>query len=242
MIGNSIITLDSVDSTNNYIAKAIQAGTYDWGTAILAHFQTHGRGQREAIWQSASGQNLTFSFGLELESFDPRSFFTLSRAVSLAIYQYLFDELGEGVRIKWPNDILVNRKKIAGILIENRVAKTPFAICGIGMNVNQTNFEAMAKVTSLNLETGRAFMVEEVLQDLLSYLNQEWEILSHGDFRTQQGLYEERLYGMNQKVNFVIDGEQQIGHIIGTSPDGQLLVEVNGQKRNFQPIEIILEY
>ena len=143
MIGNSIISLDSVDSTNNYIAKAIQAGTYDWGTAILAHFQTHGRGQREAIWQSASSQNLTFSFGLELEAFDPRSFFTLSRAVSLALYQYLFDTLGDAVKIKWPNDMLFNQKKIAGILIENRVAKTPFAICGIGLNVNQTNFEAI---------------------------------------------------------------------------------------------------
>ncbi|MCH2214437.1 MAG: biotin--[acetyl-CoA-carboxylase] ligase [Flavobacteriales bacterium] len=242
MIGDSIIILNSVDSTSNYIAKAISAGRYNWGTAILAHFQTNGRGQREAIWQSAPGRNLTFSFALRLEGFDPRSFFTLSRGVSLALYQCLFDELGEGVKIKWPNDLLYNRKKIAGILIESRIAKTPYAICGIGFNVNQTNFGSMTKATSLKIETTQTFSIEVVLQKLLRFLNEEWKILNQGDFRTQKIRYDERLFGINQSISFKIQGRSYEGLIKGTSQEGQLIVEIEGRHHSFQPKEIKLDY
>jgi len=238
MIGKSIIILDSVDSTNNYVAKAIRQGTYVWGTAILAHFQTNGRGQREAIWQSASGQNLTFSFGLELKEFDPRSFFTLSRAISLALYQYLYDELGEGIKIKWPNDMLFNHKKIAGVLIENRLAKTPIAICGIGLNVNQTSFENLAKATSLKSETNRNYSIENVLDELLKHLNNEWRILNLEDFRTQQNRYDDRLFGIHEDLSFNINGELITGKVQGTTSDGKIQIDLKGSQRSFLPKEI----
>ena len=157
MIGKSITELDSVDSTNNYIAKALDSGEYRWGTAILAHFQTNGRGQRAATWQSDNRQNLTFSFALPLKGFDSRAYFSISRAISLAILHTIRPYFNHEALIKWPNDILVDQKKIAGILIENKLTKNPAAICGIGLNINQTVFADLAQVTSLKLLTGASF-------------------------------------------------------------------------------------
>ncbi|MGB6035371.1 MAG: biotin--[acetyl-CoA-carboxylase] ligase, partial [Cryomorphaceae bacterium] len=198
MIGKSITELDSVDSTNNYIAKAIEAGNYRWGTAILAHFQTNGRGQRAASWQSDKGQNLTFSFALPLTAFDSRAYFSVSRAISLGIVETLKPLAGIKVQIKWPNDILADQKKIAGILIENKLGDQPAAICGIGLNVNQTEFSKLSRATSLKLLSEKDFDKRKLLIELLSNLNREWEALASGDFRDQKSRYEAELFGMSQ--------------------------------------------
>ncbi|MCZ4407373.1 biotin--[acetyl-CoA-carboxylase] ligase [Cryomorphaceae bacterium 1068] len=242
MIGKSIIELDSVDSTSNYIAKAIDAGEYAYGTAILAHFQTNGRGQRTATWQSDKDQNLTFSFALPLSGFDTRAFFSVSRAISLSIVSTLKDYFKGGVRIKWPNDILVNQKKIAGILIENKLGMSPSAICGIGLNINQTEFSKMPHVTSLKLLTGNEVDKYHVLEKLLGNLNMEWELLSNGDFRNQKSRYEAELFGLNQLIYFEENATKMKGRIVGTTEDGRLLVKTNGVEKAYLPKSIKLLY
>ncbi len=242
MIGKSIIELDSVDSTSNYIAKAIDAENYRWGTAILAHFQTNGRGQRAATWQSDNGKNLTFSFALPLSGFDSRAFFSISRAISLSIVKTLRAHCSGDVRIKWPNDILVDQKKIAGILIENRLSENPAAICGIGLNINQIEFQKMPHVTSLKLLTGEEFDKHRLLQELLINLNMEWEILSKGDFRNQKSRYESELFALNQTMDFQENDTKKNGRIIGTTEDGRLLVKTEGAEKAYLPKSIKLLY
>jgi len=242
MIGKSITELDSVDSTNNYIAKAIEAGNYHWGTAILAHFQTNGRGQRAATWQSDNGQNLTFSFAVPLNGFDSRAYFSVSRAISLAIVEAIKFHSGDNVSIKWPNDILVGHKKIAGILIENKLRKKPAAICGIGLNINQVDFPDLPHVSSLKIITGKEIDKKRVLNQLLESLNTEWGILSTGDFRNQKARYEAKLFGLNQTIQFAENNVIQKGQITGTTEDGRLLVKTEGIEKAFLPKSIKLLY
>jgi BirA family biotin operon repressor/biotin-[acetyl-CoA-carboxylase] ligase len=242
MIGKSIIELDSVDSTSNYIAKAIDAEEYDFGTAILAHFQTDGRGQRAATWQSDKNQNLTFSFALPLSGFDTRAFFSVSRAIGLSIVSTLKVYCKGDVNIKWPNDILVNQKKIAGILIENKLGASPAAICGIGLNINQMEFPKMPHVTSLKLLGGKEIDKYRVLQDLLINLNLEWELLSKGDFRNQKSRYEAELFGLNQSVQFEENNSGKNGRIVGTTEDGRLLLQTDGEEKAYLPKSIKLYY
>lgn len=242
MIGKSIIELDSVDSTSNYIAKGLDEGDYEWGTAILAHFQTNGRGQRAAHWQSDNGQNLTFSFALPLKGIDSRAFFSVSRAICLSLVKTISSIVEGDIRIKWPNDILVDRQKIAGILIENRLGKNPAAICGIGLNINQSDFRDLPHATSLKKVSGKKFEVRLVLLELLEHLNLEWEILSSGDFRTQQGRYEAHLFAINQMVEYQENDQVKKGLIIGTTQDGRLSIQTETKKEAFLPKSIKLFY
>jgi len=242
MIGKSITELDSVDSTSNYIAKSIEAGNYSWGTAILAHFQTDGRGQRAATWQSDSGLNLTFSFALPLNGFDSRAYFSVSRAISLGIVKTLKASVDNVIQIKWPNDILADRKKIAGILIENKLGENPAAICGIGMNVNQKEFDDLPHVTSLIRLSGKNFDKMHVLKELLFNLNQEWELLVSGDFRDQKSRYEAELFGNSQTIRFRENGLIEEGEIAGTTEDGRLLIRRNDVGKAYLPKSIKLLY
>ena len=242
MIGKSITELDSVDSTNNYIAKAIEAGNYLWGTAILAHFQTNGRGQRAATWQSDASLNLTFSFALPLIDFDSQAYFSISRAISLGIVKTLKPQTSAKVQIKWPNDILAEGKKIAGILIENKVGDEPAAICGVGLNVNQVEFPNLSRATSLKLLSRKEYDRRAFLNELLSNLNREWEALDSGDFRDQKSRYETELFGMSQSIPFEKAGRQGKGVIMGTTDDGRLLFKSDEEIKAYLPKTIKLLY
>lgn len=242
MIGHSIIELDSVDSTSNYIAKALETGNYRWGTAIMAHFQTNGRGQRATSWQSEGGKNLTFSFALPLNDFDSRAYFSISRAISLGISRTIRCLVEADVRIKWPNDILANQKKIAGVLIETKSGENQAAVCGIGLNVNQTAFPNLPHVGSLKLLSGKAFDVRKVLDQLLENLNSEWEMLHQGDFRNQQSRYESELYGLNKSHSFEENGSIFQGEITGTTADGRLRILSKGVEIACQPKSIKILY
>ncbi len=168
-VGKNLITLKQVDSTNNY-AKLLTANSRPVpdGTVILADTQTGGRGQAGTSWVSEPGLNLTFSVLLECGFLPPVRQFHLSMAVSLGIVEALGrlmhrmapagGEDGNPTRlpalaIKWPNDILLDRKKMGGILIENLLAgsRMKSSIVGIGLNINQEDFPGLPGATSLKL-------------------------------------------------------------------------------------------
>lgn len=238
MIGNRILKFDRLDSTNNYVAKALKGSEYEQGTVILAHFQTEGRGQRGSEWQSDLGQNLTFSFALPLKGFDPRAYYLISMAIALGLNEGVAKCVGEKPKIKWPNDILISTGKVAGMLIETA---STHAVCGIGLNVNQKSFN-LESATSLRLETGSVFDRMDVLKTVLDELNQEWEILNSGDFRTMHERFENNLFGMNQSLNLTSNGERLRGIIRGVGLDGRLIVDVNGKEERFLPKEVTIEY
>lgn len=243
MIGDKILQFKRLLSTNNYVAKELEDGQYDFGTVILAHFQSKGKGQRDSDWQSASGENLTFSFAVSLEGFDTRTYFLLSMALSLGLTAMLREIItSRKVYIKWPNDILLGSKKVAGILIETGKGAERHAICGIGLNVNQVQFENLPDATSMALESGGKFDRLKVLNRFLFFFNKEWRELNSGDFRTLHDRYCNELFGLGQKVFLEDDGLKNEAIIEDVSVDGRLVLNVNGKRRKILPKTVRLKY
>lgn len=156
------LVLEEVDSTNSYVS--VHSAELDDMTMVIADRQTAGRGQRGNSWESEAGRNLTFTLLWRPESFAPRDQFAISEAVALAMIDFLGD-LGIDARIKWPNDIYVGDRKIAGILIEHSI--TPTSIehtrIGVGLNVNQTEFVSDApNPVSIKMIDGREREISRV--------------------------------------------------------------------------------
>ena len=137
-IGRKIVRLESVDSTNNYTANLIKSGELVHGSVIMAVEQTNGRGQMGAEWLVKPGENLTFSIFLDNVNLSVDNQFFLTRLVSVSLIDFLAN-FNIPAMIKWPNDLFVNDKKIAGVLIENNVSGSFIqkSIIGIGLNVNE---------------------------------------------------------------------------------------------------------
>lgn len=151
--------IDSVDSTNNEVKRRMER--LSDLSVISATEQTSGRGQRGNIWLSEPGKNLTFSIAVKyggrlFDNANPVNQFVINGIVSLSVVE-LLETYGIDARIKLPNDIYVNGKKICGILIEHSVLGSSLihSIIGVGLNVNQMNFdESLANPTSILLEIG----------------------------------------------------------------------------------------
>lgn len=155
MIDVRVNWFDEIDSTNSQAHRCRHEAS-DF-TVWAAEFQTAGRGQRGNTWESAVGENLTFSILFKPSNFLATRQFELSQVVALGVVDYLSTH-GIEAKIKWPNDIYIGDKKICGILIENIVSGATLSVCiaGIGLNLNQTIFRSDApNPTSLLTELGR---------------------------------------------------------------------------------------
>lgn len=240
-IGNHIIRLISVDSTNNYANHQIRANELSEGTVVLAYEQTAGRGQMKNFWESESGMNLTFSIVLFPEFLEIRKQFMLSKAVTLGIHRALNDKIGD-LRIKWPNDIYAGDRKLGGILIENSIMQglIKTAVVGIGLNVNQTVFRSNApNPVSLKILTNQHFDCDTVLDDVLSGIDEYYSLLKSGKTSQIDREFIAVLYGLNQKRSFASDGETFEGTIVGVNEIGQLQIEkANGQIVGFHFKEV----
>lgn len=163
-----IIKLDVVDSTNTYLKRLSKQNFCQDEMVVWAMKQTAGRGQQGASWHSEFYKNLTFSVYKKIENFLSKDYFNLNIVVSLAVYEVLSEMKIENLSLKWPNDILVQQKKICGILIENVLTNQYITetIIGIGLNVNQENFPNLPQVTSLKNITGTDFDLENILKKI----------------------------------------------------------------------------
>ena len=236
-IGHKIVYLDSVDSTNNYVANLVKSSKIDHGTAIMADVQTAGKGQRDAIWQAEVGENILLSVFLKPDKLSVSQQVLLTFFAANSIREVL-RKIGISATIKWPNDIYVGNKKIAGILIENSISNSYIAhsILGIGLNVNQLNFEGV-NATSIQLETNEYFQRNELLFMLLFQLNKNWELITQQSPKLKAE-YLENMFRIHQLSGFKI-GEIEIeGTIIGVDENGLLIVEVKGEKKTFNLKEI----
>ena len=240
-IGKNIIELDIVDSTNNYASALVAKNAALEGTVVIAHFQGKGKGQRGNVWASEPGKNLTFSLVLKPKKVAPSEAFVISKLVSLAICKYLETVVAEDVFIKWPNDIYVGQKKICGILIENQFKGKNFecAIIGIGLNVNQSNFENLPRVTSLLLELKKELELRSVLEGLLKsieicYLRFQREGVS--------AIHEEYLINLlfiDEMRRYKTSQGEIRGKIANVLSNGQVEIETeDGQLLNFDIKEL----
>jgi BirA family biotin operon repressor/biotin-[acetyl-CoA-carboxylase] ligase len=239
-LGKQIIKLSSVDSTNNYTAKLVKETKISFGTVIMADFQTHGKGQRSSIWKSEKGLNLLISIYFDSSFLNSENIFFLSKAVALAIRECIEKIIGIKVSIKWPNDILINGSKIAGVLIENqwKNEKLSSSIIGIGINVNQVVFSEENVVSLKNL-TSRFYNLNSILKSLCSSLDSQFTRLRNFEFLEIDRQYHSFLFNYNQWYNYEKNKINFKGRLIKVDSFGKMVLELeNGDKKSFDIKEV----
>lgn len=209
----------------------------------MAKEQTQGRGQRGSTWQSTKGKNLTTSFVYSPENLQISDQFILTIISSLSVYDVVEHLQSNIVSIKWPNDIYVFDKKIAGILIENKISgkHIKHAIIGVGLNVKQIEFPAdiAHKTTSISLENFETDVtileVVRMLQDKLKYYTHIYE---HGQVDILLAFYNQRLFRRGIIASFTIDNIKVEGIISEVDKDGLLQVFIHNRIHKFNMKEI----
>jgi len=232
IIGNLIVRLEVIDSTNNYAKQQIRENELAEGTVFLTYEQTSGRGQQKNIWESEPRQNLLFSIVLCPDFVEMRRQFQISKVVSLGIYDAI-NKYVSGVKIKWPNDIYVGDRKLCGILIENSVMNGVLnnSIVGIGLNVNQTVFRSDApNPVSLKMLTNQHYDCEVILTEILSEIDKYYSLLCGGKEELIDKVFLAALYRLNELHFYKAEDEVFEGQIIGVNEIGQLLIRKNDGK------------
>jgi BirA family biotin operon repressor/biotin-[acetyl-CoA-carboxylase] ligase len=173
-------------------------------TIVTTKHQTQGRGQMGTVWSSENSKNLMFSVFKDTSKFQLEYPFLISVVTSLAILKTVQSFSILKLAIKWPNDILSENKKICGILIENVIKQNSLSntIIGIGLNVNQTEFNNLPKASSLKLITGNVFDLEEVLFETIKNLKHYFKILKRADYSTLKAEYETCLFRKDKPSTF----------------------------------------
>ncbi len=241
-----LIKLDATDSTNAYLKKLLLSSQPEDFTVVSVYDQKKGRGQMGAVWQSNPGKNLTFSVLKKFENFEVKDRFLLNATVSLALFEVLKKWQIPDLSVKWPNDILSGSFKIGGILIENILQKQNIqaSILGIGLNVNQQDFDGLPNVSSLKLISGKELPLDELLLSMLTALEKALTTLEGSVSHKVLQDYEKVLFRKDKPSTFRDqNGALFMGFIRGVSTDGKLVVELeDAVKKTFEMKEIQLLY
>ncbi|HEX5003009.1 MAG TPA: biotin--[acetyl-CoA-carboxylase] ligase [Bacteroidia bacterium] len=235
-IGHKRIHVRETDSTNSHASRLLHSSFPDEGTAIMAQFQKAGRGQGGSRWESAPGENLLVSFILYPEFIAANDHFLINEAVSLAVQETVHALCNKPAFIKWPNDIIVENSKIAGILIENTIRNDKIiqSITGIGLNINQLNFgNYFPKAISLKELTGKELTPDGCLDVLSSYLDKWYQILRTSQHERIRSAYADVLYRKNLMSQFDSGNGKITGIISGVSDNGQLMITTAEGKKSF---------
>ena len=227
IIGSKIERIDKLGSSNNYAATQLLTKRLQEGIVFVANSQVDGRGQVSNKWESEPNKNLTFSILLYPDFIEIMRQFEISKAISLGVVDYL-KELTDHVSIKWPNDIYIGSKKVAGILIENsiRTDKISSCIVGIGLNINQLKFTSAApNPVSLSQITGQIYDLEELLPNLCAKIDARYHQLRNGDFCHIDDDYTEMLYQCDSWSHYSDENGDYEGKILGVDQIGRLKIE-----------------
>lgn len=222
-----IIRLEEVDSTNQYLKKLLREKYLEEGLAVVADYQTKGRGQMGNAWFSAKGKNLLFSVVIYPKNVEIKEQFLLSQIASLAIKSTL-DQFINHVRIKWPNDIYVKDKKIGGMLIENNIRATRIqaTIVGIGLNINQEMFPfELPNPISMKQITGVDHDLEHIFDAFQHEFFALYRTLEHGEKSAIQDEYMLDLYRAKEYYLFEDADGMFRAKIKTVLPSGQLVLE-----------------
>lgn len=232
----SVQFIDETDSTNRELWRMIDAGPVPVeGLALQAGHQTAGRGMGDNRWMSEPDQNLTVSILLKPVFLPPARQFFLNKSVATGVRNALSALCPDKVfKIKWPNDIIADNRKIAGTLIENRIMGQTYelSIVGVGVNVNQTRFPAdLPNPTSLALLCNKSFSVRECLNHLLFHTGKQYDRLAKGHFDDLDREYLHHLLGYGQRVRFTKEGDVFEARITGVDEYGKIILQHHSGKR-----------
>ncbi|WBX74284.1 biotin--[acetyl-CoA-carboxylase] ligase [Tenacibaculum pacificus] len=230
-----IIKLDAIDSTNSFLKDMSAKVSLDNFTVVVAKKQTLGRGQMNANWNSEEGKSLTFSVFCKFCNLSITDYKYLNYSVSLSVYEAVNSLKLPRLAIKWPNDILSENKKIAGILIENtlNIKNISSSVIGIGLNVNQNIFsDALPNASSIKNILGKDedIDLDLLLNKVLVSLKEKLERLNKKEYLSLEKEYLAVLYKKN--VPSMFKTNQNIlfmGKIIGVSSIGKLQIELENE-------------
>ena len=240
-VGSPLFHFDTVKSTND-IAKVLAEQGCKEGTCILADFQTKGRGQSGRIWESPDGENLYLSVIFKPQSFSNITLFGLLAAC--AVHDTFTKHKLSDILIKWPNDIIVNTKKICGILCEMRSVsnKPEFVVVGIGINLNSdlTNLSKGLEphVTSLSLELKKNVNKLTFLNDLFGYLDLWYQCFQNKEYSKITNKVNQHLYKKDELVFFKSTSDSFHANLKGVNSNGGIILVKNAKESSFETGEI----
>ncbi len=220
--------LDVVESTNNYAMGQVHAGLAAHGQAWFANEQWGGKGQRDKKWISAKGENIIMTIVLKPDKVFQGNQFLFSAFIAGACHRFFSALAGNGTYIKWPNDIYFGDRKAGGILIENIIKgkEWNWAITGIGINVNQTEFnEEVQNATSLNMITGKNYEVVELAELLQQTILKELENPTTEILSKSLQYYNDHLYKKGKVVKLKKENALFETCIKEVNSFGQLITE-----------------
>jgi len=221
-----LIKLDAIDSTNEFLKGLSSSQTIENFTVVTAESQTKGKGQMGAVWVSEPGKNLIMSVLIRDFLLDNSRIFDINIVASVSVIQALELLNIPELSIKWPNDIMSYNKKIGGILIENSLKSDGeiVSIVGLGLNVNQTNFEYLPKASSLAVICNTSFDKEEILLKIVEKL--EHNIHSwHKNGETLWKDFTNKLFKKGIPMPFSDENQQNfMGIIQGVTTNGKLQI------------------
>ena len=226
IIGKNLIVLDSVDSTNDYLKKLGNEGCEN-GTVVVAREQTKGKGRLGRTWQSKKDDGIAFSVLLR-PNVAPSEVSAITPLAGLAVCKAIREYTKLDCVIKWPNDIIVGRKKLVGILTEMSAEfdAVEYVITGIGINVDHTSFpeEIAFKATSLLLETGRHVDKNEFLACVVEHIENEFVKNNLELTPTALAEYIDLCATVGRSVTFQRGTRRISGMAVGVSEHGELKV------------------
>ncbi|MCK5776076.1 MAG: biotin--[acetyl-CoA-carboxylase] ligase [Bacteroidales bacterium] len=218
--------MEEVDSTNNYLWELSEKENLPDFYSVSTDFQTKGKGQDDNKWESAKGQNILISIIVNPDFLLAEDAYQISRWVSISIIEYLKSKGLDKLKIKWPNDIYVGRKKLAGILIQNAMAGVNLtkSMIGIGLNVNQLKFTSNApNPVSVKQITGSSYGIYKEIIVLKGILQKNYSKLKQ-DPQHFIKTYYHLLYQLNEKCFYLIGNKVVQGEIQGVNQFGQLIL------------------
>ena len=241
-VGKNDIQVLEVGSTNELVMQLLKEKKLPEGTLIRATNQIAGKGQRGNKWLTYAGKNFTGTYIFYPVFLAAKDQFWLNKAIAIAVAQTVKHfAASKTVEIKWPNDILVEQKKIAGILLEGQLNGNQLAliVAGIGVNINQEQLpQATFKATSLYLENGETLDLDDFTTKLSELLEIRYSQVKLGNYTKIDSDYDAYLFGKGKLCLFEWKNEILQGIVKGVSKDGQLEVDMDGLVRLFQNGEV----
>ncbi len=229
-----VFNIAETASTNDYFSKL--PGDTPEGSVVYTLNQTQGRGLGLNRWESEPNKNLTFSILLRPRFLKAFEQFYLLKVIAIAVADFI-SIYTDKVSIKWPNDIYVSEKKIAGILIENSIDRDFIkqSVVGIGVNINQKLFYSDAPdPVSLTQVTHQEYDIEQCLQTVLDGIEKQYSLLVARDFKSIDSKYMSLLFRFNVLAKYFAKGKIFTGTIVAVEPTGELIIVDNeGTTRHF---------
>ena len=231
-IGRPLRILAQIDSTNEEIKRNLAANLPE-GAVVIADHQTHGRGRQGRSWYSEPATGLYLSTLLK-PNLPPEDLACLTLMAGVATVSAIQQQTSALTKLKWPNDILLNGKKIAGILCEciAEPGSHPSIIIGIGINLNHTSFpESLQDIaTSLKMETGQTVDRTQLALSLLQNLDSEFKDFGNRENLIRKWTEQSDMFG--KTVTIHQKGKEQTGIALGLNPQGKLILQTPDGKQH----------